>query len=405
MPKLTKIEGHENLYRHPGSGIIYLRGSYPGLGEVVRSTGVITVREARKRVLELEREILKFDPNYRPATFKEVAEEYFNVKQQEWRDSTVENARDVIFNRLIPEFGSLPPEGVNRRAWAEYAARFYRETPGGFLANTRKYLVGIMNYAKTEGFVKDDIEGRRWGKAKLYPINDPESREGMFIPAEHFVRLIAVSHPLLKVFTYMGYYMGMRPGEILKLERDRVNLGKRSIVLRAMDVKTGSTTGEGREIAIAPEVLPVLCGWMTLVESPWIFPAEDGGGPYANIRPVWKRAVERAKLPDYNPNDLRHTFITRKVLVENESPMKVALYVGNSVSVIEERYVHDKFHQTRGIVEKPAAVTPSPAASSARGTAAPPTPAAPVDAASLMPVIAGVARPKGNSDNFRKAVD
>jgi hypothetical protein len=456
MPKRWKVPGYRNLYRIEGSQKIYLIDSYPGLGEVVRSTRQSDVAIAAKKAKELEREILKLDPNYKPVTVAEVAKEYMTVMEQEWRESTTDTARSVIENRIIRYLGDVRLDGPLRGRWADFAKKFYageldlstektrrrsgtRHKPSRCLFNTRKAFIGILNYAREEGYVTrlgSEPTGRgKRRKRKLFPINDPKPREGLFIPREHLDLLMTAPTRKPTIFTFelvcrIGYFMGCRLWEMLGLYKARVDLEKPSFLFRPEDVKTGSITGEGREIAIAPEVIGPLRRWLQMNQSPCVFPARGVPGPMDEdgFRTIWRRAVARIRraleaeqkarmelalgdvprcftcdvvmlgttptcpecgarwvtelqhaigegtatpfelaldralrnpalgdtFPDYNPNDLRHTFFTTKLLIENKNIVATAIYGGTSVEMLQERYIHDKYKNTKGVVERPA---------------------------------------------------
>jgi hypothetical protein len=67
--------------------------------------------------------------------------------------------------------------------------------------------------------------------------------------------------------------------------------------------------------------------------------------------PAWRRAIKRAGLKAYNPNDLRHTFFTNKCVIENKPVANVAIYGGTSIALLEKTYIQDKFKNTRVVVE------------------------------------------------------
>lgn len=352
MPKLEDIPGYPTLGKRTGSGVIYLRSSYPGLGEVVRSTKTRDLREAIKRAKALEREILKLDPDYEPVRLEAVAHQVYEERELTWREGSRMTARQVLENRILPEFGSLYIEEMSDARWTRFAKRFYETNPGKKLFNTRKYMLLIMNYAHRKGLVKQKLE---------LPINDLPPEEGMFISDEHFHRLLGsckgqafcddARFEKLRLFCIIAYYMGCRRREILKLSWDRVDLEAQTITFGAKHVKTGSKTKRGRTIQIAPEVLPELIAWKAKHPGRWLFKARGLEGPQADNHQVWNRAIERAGLPAYTPNDLRHTWFTRKVCIEKLPVADVAAYGGSSVQVVEKTYLHQKPEHTRGVVD------------------------------------------------------
>lgn len=375
MPKRTKIPGTENLFHIEGSDKIYLIDSFPGLGEVVRSTRQTKLSDAKRVAKDLIREILKLDPNYKPKTIEEVAREYLEVLESENRESTMVRARIHINNRIIAHLGHVRLDGKLRHEWAQFTKNFYagkldvtsektKNQIGGYrqpttLFNTRKYWVSILAYARDEGYVTKPFGDRKSRGSKLaFPIDDPPPREGKFIPEAHYQRMLAACENQkfcddlrlkpIKRFVKIGYKMGMREDEILGMDAERINLPRRSFTLRDEDVKAGA-----REIRIAPEVYDDVLDAMKNGER-FLFPSKRSKtGRIHTILPQWRRLMRRAGLTafHYNPNDLRHTFSTRKRLIEKRDPQAVAIYMGNSVLVNEKRYTHNKFKNTATIVD------------------------------------------------------
>lgn len=364
MPKLEMKEGYP-LGRHR-NGVWYLRTSIPGIGEKVISTGKTDFKQALKAARDLERELLKQDPNYRPYLYEEIAREAFEVCQKENRATTVKEARIIYDTRLIPAFGALPIEMVTDRLWIEQVEQWKRDTPRRTkFANIRKYAVQVDNYAFRKGFKKFKCE---------FPIDDGESREGKVLTDDEFaLALRACRHHLdpktkaakrekvgrdltrgkqLEMFLVLARSMGMRRGEVLGLEWERVDLKKRSITLEAEHTKTGSKTGRGREFGIAPEAMPFLEEAALNAKSDWLFPNRAGTGPLFEMKTALRVLRKKTGL-DFKPHDLRHTFLTVKLLVEKKNPMDVAIYAGVSLEVIQRVYLHPKVDDTRHVVEVP----------------------------------------------------
>lgn len=366
MPKLEMVAGYP-IGKHR-SGRYYLRVNVPGLGERVYSTGESEFKKALKVAREIERELLKIDPGYRPEFYEDIAEKAFEVCQKGNRESTVKEAR-YIYNQLIEAFRGLRMDEVTDDLWLEQIRIWEKTTTRRSFKQVRVYAVQIDNFAFRKGFKRTRCD---------FPVSDPKEREGKVLsekefarlldgcafkyrdgkkvePAEPFTGIAATRGKRRRLLLKLWRYHGTRKMESALLTLDRVNLETRSIVFRADDVKTGSKTKKGREIGIAPEVFQDIEEAVrdaVAAGSQYLIPNDRGTGPI-DERSVGRqmRLLAQATGVQFNPNDIRHTFIHNKVLVERKNTSAVAIYVGNSVKVIHDKYLHAKVDHTRHVVD------------------------------------------------------
>jgi integrase len=142
---------------------------------------------------------------------------------------------------------------------------------------------------------------------------------------------------LKPVFT-MGYYTGMRKGEILNLKWNRVKLKTRMIHLRAEDTKDK----EARSIPLSDELCKILKNIPPAIHDDHVFLYK--GKPFKDIRSGLKDACKQAGIPygrnkkdGFTFHDLRHTFNTcmRKAGVKEGVIMKIT---GHSTREMFDRY-------------------------------------------------------------------
>ncbi len=119
----------------------------------------------------------------------------------------------------------------------------------------------------------------------------------------------ASSH--LKPIIAMGYYTGMREGEILNLKRDRLFLGERCIRLKQADTKERRK----RYVPIVPALYEILKHMPPAVHAKHVFLYR--GKQIKDIRYGFRTAVEKVGLTygrdvenGYVFHDLRHTYVT-----------------------------------------------------------------------------------------------
>jgi integrase len=70
-------------------------------------------------------------------------------------------------------------------------------------------------------------------------LSEKSGEREVYLSREHFEAMVTSMPEWLKPITLIGYYTGMRQGEILGLTRKHINLVRRIIVLGPEDVKEG----------------------------------------------------------------------------------------------------------------------------------------------------------------------
>jgi integrase len=238
-----------------------------------------------------------------------------------------------------PNFNHLRLSQINEEAWSDLVDQIRKEKPGMQFDNVRKYLMGFLSWAY------------RKGKIRVKPeLFDPD----VDIKAErdHDGPGLAYSLEQLKVmreiareqsdrfytFMLMMQYMGMRPGEITQLKRDRVDFGERVIRLRKADTKTA----QARVVPIHTKVLLRIEHMMGLTEgSDYLFVnANDFKRPMdpQGFKKYWAEILAHPLIAG-RVYDMRHTFITHAIK-QGMNPAAVAKMTGTSLRMIERRYLH-----------------------------------------------------------------
>lgn len=152
-------------------------------------------------------------------------------------------------------------------------------------------------------------------------------------------------------FCLLGFYTGMRSGELLNLEWNRVNLADRTVTLRAEDTK-------GKRKRLVPlndaayEALLRLrkVAQDNFPDTPWVFThtrARNKGERIQSVRKVWGTTVERAGIAWCTPHCLRHTHITEAVHAEGANLSDIARGVGHINTKTTEGYIavaDDRLH-------------------------------------------------------------
>jgi integrase len=203
----------------------------------------------------------------------------------------------------------------------------------------RVYYLGM-----DAGMVKSNPFARR-GTFKEEP-------KGHYIPDQEFRKIYKQLPDYLKPVILVAYLTGMRRGEILELEWDRVNLSEGYIDLTPGDTKTE----EPRRIYFnsIKELKDVF------IEADrnkkhgqkLVFTKSDGSPvPKWYIQRLFKKACLKAKVYPYRLHDLRHSFNTNmtKAGVDQVVIMKLT---GHKTFEMFSRYSHLDQEQGENAMEK-----------------------------------------------------
>lgn len=197
---------------------------------------------------------------------------------------------------ILPAFGHMAPEQIDRTACRAYAAA--REAAGisqGSIWTELGHLQSALNYGKkTRLYAGETVHVWR------PPKPDPEKRILNAGEARRLIEHASAPHIRLALILLLG--TGARVGAVLDLTWDRVDFERNCINLRIADSKTR----KGR--AIVPMNASVRAALATAREAALSDSViEYAGGPVACIRNGVSAAVRRARLGHVTIHELRHT--------------------------------------------------------------------------------------------------
>ena len=201
-------------------------------------------------------------------------------------------------------------------------------------------------------FKRDKVSGqviREFQKVERLLKKDSNARDRI-LTHEEFTLLCEHSARHIREILTMGYYTGMRRGEILNLTWDKVDIKTRFINLEAADTKDK----EKRSIPICDELQKMLTNVTRHINDPHVFLFR--GKPVSDIRKALVNACEKADIiygrnikEGFTFHDLRHTFNTnmRKAGVPESVIMAIT---GHSTPEMFDRYNTVDQEDTRNAV-------------------------------------------------------
>lgn len=304
-------------YRQPGSPywyISYTTGEKDQRRRVRESSGTASYEEAKalegKRRHEAHQ--LRKWGEKPPRTFEEVMGAYLAAttkKTSHDRDLyCAANLAKHFRGRLV---NAQDPEHVEA-----YAPLRRSHTPPASDATIAKELLlysGAVTYCNDKlgwelenpvtGHVpKVIVDAPRWlRKDQAWALIDKCKGEGRRGAARG-------EDPIILDFVELGLATGMRSGEMLRLEWERVDFGARLIYFRVRDQK-GRVPGSIPLNDWALEVLRRRLAFRRKYceRSPWVF-CRANGARVKSVKKAFARAADDAGLKDISPHVLRHTF-------------------------------------------------------------------------------------------------
>ena len=131
-------------------------------------------------------------------------------------------------------------------------------------------------------------------------------------------------------------YQGCRPGEILALQKNNVDIEKKRFTIWFSN-NEGKTVNAHRTLSMTAQTLPIFIRRMNL-PSVWLFPSSRKDGHVVTIQKAHEWVEAQTKI-NCRPYDLRHTFATRFAMRGGTLPT-LAKILGHADLSLLMRYVH-----------------------------------------------------------------
>ncbi len=279
----------------------------------------------------------------RPAdrTLGKLAEEYLRYKIDHGKRSVKDDKR-IIETRLLPAFGvSMSIRKLTTAPIAQYEKQRAGQVSAYTVSNELSVLRHMLRLAKRWGYLDQapEIEMPRKPEGRLRYLETVEIGKLLDACQESRSRCLCPA-----VVIALG--TGMRKGEILGLEWERVDLSSARITL----YKTKNSKPRG--IPINRDVYEALIALEpdAARRQGRLFPkGNDRRG--SQIRTAFEAALQRAGIKDFRFHDLRHTFASHAVM-RGATLQEIKEILGHSDLRMTLRYAHLSPAHLRGAVER-----------------------------------------------------
>lgn len=214
-----------------------------------------------------------------------------------------ERFKNCVVHLLYHLGAETPLNSIKVRDVKKYRSKRGKNGEGAAPATINKevgILSKIFRVLKAEGLVKHNP------CSPLNPLSTSEAQRQVYVSLETFTAILSNLPDWYKPIAELGYYCGMRQGEIWPLTRDQIDLKSRIIRLHITDTKEKDHKPVPIPVIVADRLMEVLSGSVVGLDTVFL----RDGQPIRryNLKRPWEQALRIAGFPDITFHDLRHTW-------------------------------------------------------------------------------------------------
>jgi integrase len=310
------------------------------------TTDEMTLDEARSRATAIIEQIKRgIDPNA-PAplpaadagtwTVQRMYDEYAaDLRARECSERTIEGIQERV-QRYLSAWASLPLVEVKRSMAREEHRRITREHGATSANKAMRDFRAAYNFAMK---VVDDPDALPGNPVEAVTFNKERASNRVLMPDDlpvWWAKVQALPNPLRRDMHTLGLLSGLRPGTLVSLRREWVDIDAKAISIPRMK------SGRSFDLPLSEKMLEVVrhamaAGEVLFPKSPWLFPTRSSITNEVIATQVWK---EKA-LPSETGHILRHTYRT---IAQREGIDRVnaRLLLDHAVPGIDGVYIHER---------------------------------------------------------------
>lgn len=239
----------------------------------------------------------------------------------------------LVRTYINPAFGNVATAALTRPAVCAAHAK-WKDNPRS-ANHALAVLSKIMSWAEDQGYRPEDsnpcrrVERYKEVKREKFLTAAELGRLGAALDkaeAGHLAGAYAIAAIRLLILT------GARLNEILTLQWDHVDVGRRMIFLP--DSKTGR-----KPVVLNDAAIDVLQALPRFANNPYVICGNRHGTHLVNLQKPWSTVRDLAGLDNVRLHDLRHTFASVAVASGSSLPI-IGRQLGHSQSQTTQRYAH-----------------------------------------------------------------
>jgi integrase len=216
--------------------------------------------------------------------------------RKKWKRSTASTTENRITHHLA-EFRETRLQAITLKGLQAFLDRKASDLSRSMVAHLRWDLRSVFKLAIAEGCIQRDPT------AALYTPRAAETEPTRAMTGKEVERYTGALDLRERVIAHLAIFAGMRPGEILGLQRQNVSPDCKVARIEQRvyrgDIDTPKTRTSRRQAAIPPRTAKLLREWMELVggrKEAWVFVSENPKKPLWRDN-VWYRGMKPKLKP------------------------------------------------------------------------------------------------------------
>ena len=274
-------------------------------------------------------------------SFQKYASLYIQLNEDEWKPSYLYKNKRILNNRF-DEFQNLDIKEIK----ASTIKLWYKKIDNVGNKSKRNYLSvlkGILDVALHDEVIEKNpmihIKLPQYHAPRINPFNSDDVKRILDGAKDFNFNFV--------YFLAMGFFTGMRTGEILALKRSEVDFENRIIHIRSTISRFGDvkpkTFGSNRDIPIIDTLYPYIVKMFEQENDNYMLTTQYGN-PYHDTHIFcnywWTPLLKSLGITYRRPYNMRHTFATNMLYRQLCTPVELSQYLGHaSTKMIYDVYV------------------------------------------------------------------
>jgi integrase len=248
-------------------------------------------------------------------TIKEMIDISLKMNRASRKANTHNSYNYVLNKHVIPVFGNRKIDSIKASELTLWQNDLLKTLSNKAVINVRIVFNGIFQDA-----LRDEIISKNPFSIIKAPQNIAKNENIPFSKEEVF-RILDASPEKIKLFFAIGFFTGMRTGEITALKWSDIDLENKVIQVRRTRNKgvetTPKTKSSIRDVDILDVLLPYLENHLQFkTDNEYVFLARDNV-PFNSSNKIssiyWARVLKELNIPYRNLYQMRHTFASMMI--------------------------------------------------------------------------------------------
>ncbi len=272
----------------------------------------------------------KFFENETVPTVKQMIDKSINMNSNNRKYLTSKGYKLVFDKHIIPYFGNKKIDTIKASDLSLWQNKLLDKYSSKYVANIRIIFNGIFEDAFRDEIInKNPLSLVKAPKIETLKEINPLSKEEIF-------KILNAMPDKIRAFFAIGFFTGMRTGEITALKWENINFQDKIISVRATRNKgvetTPKTKSSIRDIDILDVLLPYLKDHLKYkCDSPYVFNTIRNK-PYYSANKIsftyWEKVLEKLDIKHRTLYQMRHTFASL-MISSGEDILWVASMLGH----------------------------------------------------------------------------